>query len=91
MSSANNVPFCTYCTHFPGIDTPLQKMYDNEVSKLDMRLVVEELRAHQAMMAWGMVFGVVVPEVGASGGPVNLELTLTSAISDPVEEHANCL
>ena len=56
-----------------------------------MWLFVEELRAHHAMMAWGMVFGVVVPEVGASGGPVNLELTLTSAISDPLGAHVNCL
>ena len=46
---------------------------------------------HQAIMDWGMVFGVVVPEVGASGVPVNLELTLTSAILDPVESHVNCL
>ena len=66
-------------------------MHDDEVRNLYMWLVVEELRAHQEMMAWGMVFGVVVPEVGASGGPVNLELTLTSAISDPVEAHVNCL
>ena len=58
--------------HFPGINTPLQKMHDNEVSKLDMCLVVEELRVHQAIMAWGVVFGVVVPKVGASGAPVNL-------------------
>ena len=63
--------------------------YD-EVSKLDMWLVVEELRAHQAMMAWGMVFGVVVSKVGASGAPVNIELTLKSAIYDPVEAHVNC-
>ena len=90
MSSANNVRFCA-CPHFPGIDTPSQNMHDNEVSKLDMWLVVEKLRAHQAMMAWGVVFGVVVPEVGASGGTVNLELTLTSAISDPVEAHVNFL
>ena len=76
--------------HFPGIDTPLQKMHDKEVIKLDTWLVVEELREHQAMMAWGVVFGVVVPKVGASGGPVNLELTLTSAISDLVEVHVNC-
>ena len=66
-------------------------MHDDKVSKLDIWLVVEELRAHQAMMAWGMVFGLVVPEVGASGGPVNLELTLTSAIFDPVEAHVNRL
>ena len=66
-------------------------MHDDEVRKLDMWLVVEELRAHQVMMAWGVVFGVVVPEVGSSGGPINLELTLTSAISDPVEAHDNCL
>ena len=58
---------------------------------MDIWLVVEELRAHQAMMAWGVVFGVVVPKVGASGAPVNLELTLTSAISVPVEAHVNCL
>ena len=64
-------------------------MHDNKVSKLDMWLVVEELRTHQAMMAWGMVFGVVVPNVGASGGPVNLELTLTGVIPDPVEAHVN--
>ena len=64
-------------------------MHDDEVSKLDMWLVVEVLRAHQAMMASGMMFGVVVPEVGASGAPVNLELSLTSAIYDPVEAHAN--
>ena len=90
MSYVNNARFCVR-THFPGINTPSQKMHDNEVSKLDMLLVVEELRAHQAMMALGMVIGVVVYEVGASGGPVNLELTLMSAISDPVEGHVNCL
>ena len=56
-----------------------------------MWLVVEELRSHQAVMAWGMVFGVVVPKVGASGGPVNIELDLTGAIPDPVEAHGNCL
>ena len=42
-------------------------------------------------MAWVMVFGVVVPEVGASVGPVNLELALAGAISDPVEVHVNRL
>ena len=67
MSSGINAWFYTYCTHFTGIDTPLQKMHDNKVRKLDMWLVVEELRAHQSVMAWGMVFGVVVPKVGASG------------------------
>ena len=66
-------------------------MHDNEVSKLDMWIVVEERRAHQVMMAWGVVFGVVVSGIGASGGVVNLELTLTSAISDPVEPHVNFL
>ena len=48
-------------------------------------------RAHQLVMAWGMMFGVVVPKVGASGSPVNLELTLTSAIPDQVEAHVNLL
>ena len=90
VSSTNNVQFCA-CAHFPGIDTPSQNMHDNKVRKLDMCLVVEEMRAHQAMMAWEVVFGVLVPEVGASGGPLNLELTLASAISDPVEAHVNCL
>ena len=90
VSSVINVRFCAYCAHFLGIDTPLQKMYDDEVSKLDMWIVVEELMAHQAMMAWWMLFSVVVSEVGASRGPVNLEFTLTSAISDPVEAHVNC-
>ena len=71
MSSDNNVQFCAR-THFPGIDIPSQKMYDDEVRKLEMWLVVEELRAHHVMMDCRMVFGVVVPEVGASGGPVNL-------------------
>ena len=42
-------------------------MHEDEVRNLDMCLVVEKLRAHPAIMAWGMVFGVVVPEVGASG------------------------
>ena len=91
MSSGKNVCFCAYCTHFTGIDTPLKKMHDYEVRKLDMWIVVEELRAHQAVMAWGMVFGVVVPEVGASRGQVNLELALTGAIPDPVEAHVNRL
>ena len=91
LSSGINAWFCTYCAHFPGIDTPSQKMHDNEVSKLDMWLAVEELMAYQAVMAWGMVFGVVVPEVGASRVPVNIELDLAGAISDPVEAHANHL
>ena len=91
VSSGINVWFYAYCDHFPGINTPSQKMHDDEVSKLEMWLVVEELWAHEAMMAWGMVFGVIVPKVGASRAPVNLELTLMSAISDPVEAHVNCL
>ena len=91
VSSAINVLFCRYCARFTGIETPPQKINVDEVRKLDMWIVVKELRAYQAIMAWGMVFGVVVPEVGASRGPVNLELTLTSAISDPVEAHVNWL
>ena len=90
MSSANNVRFCVRA-RFPGINTPSQKMHDNEVRKLDMWIVMEELRVHQVMMDWGVVFGVVFSEVGVSGGAVNLELTLTSAISNPVEAHVNCL
>ena len=33
-----------------GIDTSLQKMHDNEVSRLDMWLVVEELRVYQMVL-----------------------------------------
>ena len=39
----------------------------------------------------GNSFGAVVPRVGASGGPVNLEVALTGAIPDSVEAHANRL
>ena len=89
VSSIINVRFCAYCAYFLGIDTPSQKMHDDEVIKLDMWLVVEELWAHEAMMSWGVVFGVIVPEVGAYGSPVKFELTLTGAIPDPVEVHVN--
>ena len=61
MSSGINARLCAYYAHFPGIDTLSQKMHDDKVSKLDMWLVVEDVRAHQAVMAWGMVFGVLVP------------------------------
>ena len=66
-------------------------MYINKVSKVDMWLVMEELRAHQSVMARGMVFGVVVPKVGASEGPANLEVDLAGAIPDPLEAHVNHL
>ena len=56
-----------------------------------MWLVVEEVRAHQLVMSWRMVFGVVVSKVGASGGQVYLEMDLAGAIPDPVEAHVNCL
>ena len=66
-------------------------MHADKVQEVDMRLVVEEVRAHQLVMAWGMVFGVGVDEVGASGVPVNLELALAGAIPDPVETHVDYL
>ena len=47
-------------------------MHGGEVSKVYMWIVVEEVRAHQSVMTWGMVFGVLVPKVGASGSPVNI-------------------
>ena len=83
--------FCAYCAHFLGIYTPLQQMHDDEFSKLDVWLVVEELRAHQLVLAWGVLFGVVVPKVDASGGPLNIELALAGAIPDPLEAHVNRL
>ena len=55
-----------------GIDTLLQKIYNYEVYKVDMWLVLEEAEAHQSVMAWGMVFGVIVSKVGAYRGPVNI-------------------
>ena len=55
-----------------------------------MWLVVEEVRAHQLVMAWVVLFGVVVSEVGASGGTVNTEVDLTGTVPDTVEAHTNC-
>ena len=49
------------------------------------------MRAHQSLMACGMVVGVIVSEVGAPGGPVNIEVALLGAIPDPVEERVNFL
>ena len=42
-------------------------------------------------MEWVTVFGVLVSEVGASGGPENIEAALESAITDTVDAHVNCL
>ena len=56
-----------------------------------MWLVVEEVRVHQSVMAWGMVFGVVVPEVGSFRSPVNIEVSLAGTIPDPLELHAGRL
>ena len=60
-------------------------MHDNEVSKVYMWLVVDKVRVHQLVMTSGMVFGVVITEVCASRGPVNIEVALEVAITDPVE------
>ena len=87
VSSGINARFYAYCAHSTGIYTPSQKMHDNKVSKVYMYLFVEEVRAHQSVMAWVMVFGVVVPKVGASRGPVNIEVELVGAIPYPVEAH----
>ena len=54
-----------------------------------MWIFVEKVRVHQSMMAWVMVFGVVGSKVGASGLPINLEVALVVAITDPVEEHVD--
>ena len=64
-------------------------MRDNEVSKVYMWIIVEEVRAHKSVMPWGMVFGVLVPVVGASRGPVNLEVDLAGVITDIVEKHVD--
>ena len=40
VSSDNNVRFSVRA-HFPGIDTPSQKIHDEKVGRLDMWLVVE--------------------------------------------------
>ena len=54
-----------------------------------MWLVVEELREHQSVVVWFIVFGVVFAEVDASRGPVNIEVALAGAIPDPVEAHVD--
>ena len=89
VSSDINAWFCTYCAHSMRIDTNLHKMHENKVSKVYMWLVVEEVRAYHSVMDWGIMFGVVVPEVGASGGTVNLEVALAGGIPDPLEACAN--
>ena len=66
-------------------------MHDDKVSNVDMWLVVEEVRVHQLVMDWRIVFGVLVSEVSASGGPLNLEMTLADEIPHPVEAHVNRL
>ena len=91
VSSSINSRFCVYCTHSTGIYIPLQKIHDDKVIKLYMSIILEEVRAYQSVMAWGMVFGVVVPEVSSSGGLVNLEVAMAGAIPDPVEAHVNIL
>ena len=62
-------------------------MHDNEVSKVYTWLFVEEVRAHQSVMAWVMLFGVVVPEVGDYRAPVNIEVALEGAVPDPLVRH----
>ena len=59
-------------------------MHDEIFCEVDMQLVVAEVRVHQLVMDWIIVFGVLVSEVGASGGPLNIELALAGAIPDPV-------
>ena len=51
VSDGINVRFCAYCTYSLGIDKPSQKMHDDEIRKVDMWLVVEELRIHQLVIA----------------------------------------
>ena len=75
--------------HSTVIDTPLHNIHDNKVSKVYMWLVLEEVRVHQSVMTWGMLFCVLVPKVGASRAPVYLEVALAGAIPDPVEVHVN--
>ena len=52
---------------------------------------MEYVREHQSVMDLGTVFVVVVAEVGAYRGSVNLEVVLTGTIPDPVEAHVDCL
>ena len=47
------------------------------------------MTAYHSVMAWGMVFDVVVPKLGASGVPVNLEVALAGGTPDPVESRVN--
>ena len=61
-----------YCAQSAFIDITSQNMHDNEVCKVDIWLILEEVRAHQSVMAWRVVFGVVAAEVVASGVPENI-------------------
>ena len=54
-----------------------------------MWIVGEEVRVNQSGMAWGVLFGVVFVKVFYSIGPMNIELALSGAISDPVKAHVN--
>ena len=46
VSSGMNASFCAYCSHSTGIDTPTYNMCDDNVSKVYMWIVVEEVKAH---------------------------------------------
>ena len=56
-----------------------------------MWIVVEGVRVHESVMAWEMVFGMIVPKVGDSGDAVNIEVALAGGIPDPLEAHVCCL
>ena len=52
---------------------------------------VEVEGAHMLMMGGGMMLSVVISPVVGAFTPVDEELTLIRAVSDPVEPHVHCL
>ena len=50
MSSTIKSRACASCAQSLGIDTPSHKIHDNKVRKVDMRIIVEEVRDHQLVM-----------------------------------------
>ncbi len=53
--------------------------------------LIEDEWTHILMMFCRMMLGVVIGNVGGTGGPKNTELFLVYAIADPVEPHIDCL
>ena len=70
---------------------PLRRYTMTSLSRFTCGLSCRNWGRISRVMAWVMLFGVVVPEVGASMGPVNIEVAQAGAIPDRVESHVDRL